>query len=277
MSWNQMKQDSASGKVSNGGMEGTLLKGIIAALIVVACAAGAWWMLKGKEEPTKVPKNQIAKKSSQLEAVKPAAAPKIKEETTVEESVVAKERKERAEKLRSMTPAQRIDFLFEEAKRKPINLNPPKGQMYATSTEQVIAMLFTTPLGNTPPPLPPVSIKDEAHLAEILINRVEVKEGDSDKVAEGKRMVQLAKEELKKYIKEGGNIQDFLQYYHGQLVEANNELRMSRQEAMRVVREDPLIAREYINTVNKRLEAKGIKKLNIPPGYLKKFGVPDEE
>lgn len=211
----------------------------------------------------------------EVEAAKIEVVQLVREDPAMAER--NRKRKERADMLRSMTPEERIDFLWEEAKRNPINLDPASNRVFATATEQVMAWIFTTKVGDVPPPLPRLPIKDEAHLVEILFNNVPVKDGDSAKTAYAKENVQLAKDELKKFIKEGGSPNEFFEYYHGQLVDAHREWNESRKEAMRVCREDPMIARDYIRAINSRLEKKGIKPVTIAPGYLTKYGVPEED
>lgn len=277
MSWNQSSQASSRKKSSSGTGGGRRSRGLIAALIVVIGAAVAWLILSQKQGPSMTKPETPGDTNRLIKTVTPAAASKAAEEEKPVENKAAKERRELVEKLKNMPPEQRRAFLEEEVKRKPLDFKPKKRQLYATGTEQVMAMIFTTQLGDTPPPLPNLPIRDEAHLTEILMNRVEAQEGDSEKALLSKQTVQQVKDEVRKYIKEGGNIQDFLSYYHGKLVEANQELRLSRQEAMRIVREDPGIAREYIAEINKRLKEKGIREVNVPLGYLKKYGVPDED
>lgn len=247
-------------------------KGPLAGAIVVAGALGAFlYVTRPPEIPEEVVEESAPQKSAPKDATKvqkPVTPAPEKPLTPAE-----KARRERAQKLRKMSPEERIDFLFDEAAKKPIDLTAPTNRIFATGTEQVMSWIFTRRLGDIPPPLPAISIRDEAHLAEIIMNQNVVREGDSEQVAEAKEMVQLAKEELKKYIKEGGNIQDFLEYYRGKLVEAHEEWSASQRSVMKVLREEPEIALDYLDEVNARLEEKGIKPVTIPKRLLQRMGL----
>ncbi len=247
-------------------------KGPIAGAIVVAGALGVFLYVT---RPLEIPEEAVEESPVRKTAPKRAGQPAKTEKAAPEKPLTPAEkaRRERALKLRKMSPEERIDFLFDEAAKKPIDLTAPTNRVFATGTEQVMSWIFTRKLGDMPPPLPAISIRDEAHLAEIIMNQNVVQEGDSAQVAEAKEMVQLAKEELKKYIKEGGNIQDFLEYYRGKLVEAHDEWSASQRSVMKVLREEPEIALDYLDEVNARLEEKGIKPVTIPKRLLQKMGL----
>ena len=257
-------------------------RGFFAALLIIGGAVAAFIVISGRDGKLANWREEALKPRKIAETtpdvVRATEQTPAEEEMSAEDAEKMRLRRERAEKLRNMTPDERIDFLFEEAAATPIDLEPRSNQVFRTGTEQVMSWIFTARLGDMPTALPRMSIRDEAHLAEIIMNSVKVEEGDSEKVALAKEMVQAAKDELKRFIKEGGNVTDFLEYYHGQLVSAHNEWRDSRNEMIRVIKEDPTIAKEYIKEVNQRLVDKGIKPVTIPPGLLLKYGIdPDED
>ena len=76
-------------------------------------------------------------------------------------------------------------------------------------------------------------------MAEILVANNPALEGDSEKVKDAKQMVELAKKELRQYVLEGGDVKDFLQYYHGQLVDAHKEWTATQRTVMKAIHEDP--------------------------------------
>lgn len=179
----------------------------------------------------------------------------------------------RREKLKAMTPAERIEFLFKEAEARPINLEPASNRVYATGTEQVLDWVFTTELGDLPPILPSIPMYEEAHLVEILVNKNKTLETDDERTANGKQMVDLAKKELIKYISAGGDVHGFLRYYHDQLRQAHMQRQEAQQSLFRLVREEPELAREYLDAVNARLDEKGIKHVKIPPKLAERYGI----
>lgn len=122
-----------------------------------------------------------------------------------------------------------------------------------------------------------MSLFDQMHLVEILIRDNPILDSDSKKAAESKEMMKIAKKEFVDFIKEGGNPDDFLPYYHGQLVAAHEEYKMARQSIVEIIRNDPDIAVDYIKKVNERLSEKGIKNVKIPKKMLDAFGIESDE
>jgi hypothetical protein len=133
--------------------------------------------------------------------------------------------------------------------------------------------VFSCEVGNPPPLLPPMSLFDQVHLAEILIRDNPVLEGDSAKAIASKEMMKIAKKEFLSFLKEGGNPDDFLPYYHSQLVSAHEEWKLARQSIHDIIKKEPEIALEFAEQVNKRLEEKGIKKVVLPKKMLEAYGI----
>ena len=175
-----------------------------------------------------------------------------------------------------MTADEKIEYLREQVKNAPIP-ETPTNRLYATRLQQGMAWIFTCEVGNPPPLLPPMSLFDQMHLVEILIRDNPILDSDSKKAAESKEMMKIAKKEFVDFIKEGGNPDDFLPYYHGQLVAAHEEYKMARQSIVEIIRNDPDIAVDYIKKVNERLSEKGIKNVKIPKKMLDAFGIESDE
>lgn len=186
------------------------------------------------------------------------------------------ERARRREMFAKMTVDEKIDYLHEQIKNTPIP-NTPTNRLYATSLEQTMDWIFTCEVGNPPPLLPPMSLFDQMHLAEILIMDNPILEGDSDKAVESKETMKLAKRTFIQFLKDGGNPDDFLPYYHSQLVAAHDEYKMARQSIVEVIKTEPDIAVDYIKKVNSGLSSKGIKNVVIPKRMLDAFGIESDE
>ncbi len=257
----------------SGGSNG-LLRGLVAAIIVVIGAVVAFLILTRDVAPVEVKEAAEGKRRGKMAEVTPAVAVKRPVVKKVDEVEETKKRNEaRRKMLKAMTPEERLDFLYKEAEQKPINLEPASNRTFATGTEQVMGWIFNTTPGDMPPILPKIPIFEEAHLTEILFNKNEIKEGDDERIIELKENVALAKKEMIKFIKEGGMPDEFLEYYRNVLRDAHMEFQNSQQEVFKMVREDPEGAAAYLEMVNKRLDEKGIKRVKIPPKMAEKFGV----
>lgn len=138
-----------------------------------------------------------------------------------------------------------------------------------------MARIFMTRLGDPPPPMftTMVPLRDEAHLAEILIAANPVLDTDTEAQRASKEMVVLAKKEMIDYIKKGGQPEDFLKYYHGKLQEAFDIRRESAKSLMSVARDDPSIAGEYLERINKELADKGIRQIELNEKQRKRLGL----
>ena len=248
------------------------MRGVVAGLVVVALAAACVFMFMGKDEK---PVEKVEKAPTAIKEVKHAAA-SVYREPQKDTNAVAAVRKERAEKLKKMTSLERFDYMVAELQKKPFDLNPGTNETFRTVTEEMVSEIFSTRLGDTPPQLPRIPFRDEVHMAEILIAANPVSNGDDDETAEKKAIVEAVKKEMREYLKQGGDIAGFIDYYQDQLEQANNEWKDSQKSVTKVLRDDPDIAADYIKEVNKRLKDKGIKPVNIPKKIRDELGLDDE-
>lgn len=266
MAWNR----SIERKEEPKGRPPRIGRGLVAGLVVCLAAVAAFLVLRDGGDGSA--RGAGSRPQGRIWEVKPAAAPVRREEPKEDPKAAA--RKARAEMLKKMTPEERLNYLFEEAKRKPLDLTPSTNRLFKTGTEQIMAWIFTTRLGNPPMPLPKVPIRDEAHLAEILISDNPVFETDSEKAKEAKQTVEAVKKEAIKYIKEGGDIQEFFHYYHDQLMQAYHEYNDARKSVMEMLRngEDAELCSAYIRKVNERMAERGIdRRVTIPDKVFERY------
>ena len=250
-----------------------IVAGLLAAIFVVCIFFAPHGTEKPAQETTERPTKRITTETRTTVAPAPSRRPEVNQPKNDE----ATERKRRQEMFSRMTPDEKLDYLYERAKATPLPSEPSSNRIFRTSTEQVMDWIFTCEVGSPPPLLPPMSIFDQAHLAEILISDNPIREDDSDRAKEAKSTMKLAKAEFIKFIREGGNPDDFLPYYHGQLVHAHDQWKEARNAIVEMVKTQPDIAFEFANRVNEELQGKGIKTVTIPPKMLEAFGIQPEE
>lgn len=144
--------------------------------------------------------------------------------------------------------------------RKPIHRN---------STEHIMSMVFTTGLGDMPPPLPEIPDRDRKRLAEILLDKFEIEQDDPD--AEEKQIINEVKDALAEHIREGGDVDEFFSAYHRQLELAHRERTESRKMVLETAREgDAELAKDLLDRFNENLESKGVKPINLPHWIIEK-------
>jgi len=178
-------------------------------------------------------------------------------------------------KISAIPLREREDLAFEEMERKPIDLAPKTNRIFRTGVEASMARIFMTRLGDPPPPpfTTAIPLRDEAHLAEILVADNPALESDTEEQREAKETVELAKKEMSDYIKAGGDPGDFLAYYRGKLQDAFETRRESAKAFMQVLREEPDIAGEYLEQLNDRLAEKGIRTIELTEKQKQRMGI----
>ncbi len=140
--------------------------------------------------------------------------------------------------------------------------------------EQIVHSVFSVEVGDMPPMLPPIPTVDERQLRSAIESITAAKDGDSEEAKEAKRIVNQVKTALKEFLDEGGTVEGFLQYYVNVLDSAFNERNMCRELQMKSMKTDPPeVAREFYNTIQKRLEDKGIKRLTLTRRQKEYLGI----
>ena len=140
--------------------------------------------------------------------------------------------------------------------------------------EQIIYSVFSVEVGDMPPMLPPIPTVDEKRLKAAIESITETKEGDSAEAKDAKRIVNQVKIALKEFLDEGGTVEGFIQHYVNVLDSAFRERNMCRELQMKSMKTDPPeVAREFYNTIQKRLEDKGIKRLTLTRRQREYLGI----
>ena len=245
---------------------------LLIALIVLAGGGIWWWMRSPRTETLPVPE-EPKKPSALAKEVTPAAAPEPIAETNA--APVENPLKTLRKEIAKLPLEERKRLAFEEMQNRKIPLAPKTNRIFRTGIEASMARIFMTQLGDPPPPpfTTVVPLRDEAHLAEILIAHNPILETDTEAQKASKEMVALAKKEMMEFVKNGGNPEDFLKYYHGKLKEAFEFRRESMKSLMQVSRDDPSITAEYLDRLNKELADKGIKQIELNEKQRKRLGL----
>lgn len=159
---------------------------------------------------------------------------------------------------------RRIAEIKKKIKDNPQRM-PDTNSVFKTSLEQTLALMFTTELGKPPFPFPPLSTKDRERITEILISNNPVTEYDSDMVVFQKETVEQVKKEMRKFIKDGGDPQKFIDYYQNELRVAAQERSLAVTESRKIMKESPELYKDFVETVNARFAEKGIKQIPLLP------------
>ena len=250
-----------------------LQSSIFLVAILAALAAIAWWWLAARPEVVPAEPKVVEKPKEQKRPEARPARPRVAPAPAVKEEPKPAPAATNAPSTKDMTREERAELLLKKIEERPPDLTPTSNKVFRTALEMTIAGIFTCPLGKVPPPLPRIPINEEVHLEAILNAPNVVLETDSEKAVYAKKAVELAKKELKDYVAKGGDPQEFLAYYHGQLRQAQMEYAESRRQVMASLKEDPELGAAMLKEVNKRLEAKGIMPVELPAHLKERYGI----
>ena len=242
-----------------------------AAVVAIAVAVTAVWLTRDSGGGGE--RSRGERRASSIAEVAPSIPAKAKGDGRAQVDEAAKDRERLRAAYKAMTPDERWEFVVERTKKSPLRDEPGTNRIFRTSTEQVMDWIFSCTVGDPPPLLPNLPLKEQLHLAEILISDNPVGAGDSERAAAAKETVQMVKKEFQNFIRECGEPEEFLPYYHGQLVQAHEEWKAARKMVVEAVKQNPDIAADFLAEVNGRLEAKGIKKVTLPQRMLDHYGI----
>lgn len=140
----------------------------------------------------------------------------------------------------------------------PIDISTYTNHYFETGVEQVMGWIFACQPGMMAPLLPAITDEEKRNIAAILISKSVIKPTDDDKAIAVKQAVNQAKKEMMRFIKEGGDPQEFLEYYHEQLRMASNFRDIAFVQVQEAYEEDPELGRELLSKVNEKLDSEGI-------------------
>lgn len=235
-------------------LQPSVLRGAAALVIVVIAAFVAFQFVSTGNSGSEAPSKAKREAKTTLEFEKPAKE--------VNASVVAEAQQRKPPETVDEAMAN-LDLPKTEIVKasKPVVLNPYTNRTFKTGTEQLISWVFTTELGDIPVPLPSISKDDRDNIVSILLSRSEIKESDSDRVKDAKTAVNTAKKEFLEYIRQGGDPDEFLDYYQKELRRAFEMRTIASEQAEELYQRDPELGRAYLDQVNEKFAADGIKQL----------------
>lgn len=257
MAWNRPSETKVEKKKTS--KKSGLVAGV---LIVVLGVAGYFYLTAWFKGSAPV---STSSSQTKIKDVKPAKS------TTKNDTAAVS-----APKAKPKTVEEAVNNLgeikVEEVKKaeKPVDLTPYRKRIFDNGAEQLMGLIFTTEPGCLPFPIPHMDEQIRKDFASALISKLEAKEDDDEYTLEVKERVELAKKEMRRYLKEGGDPDDFMQYYYNELRTAFDHREEALRQANQLAEEDPSLAREFVAKVNEKFKEKGIKELD-PKQY------PDED
>lgn len=267
MAWNQTS--SAPKKAPTRQGLSPVVKGLLALVVICALGGLVWWFVSSKPL-VKEKKSRTKVEIAEVTPAKPREVVKVEPEVKPIDPLAGVD-------PQNQKFGQLPDGRWTVPGRKKIhnvvtNFSNTAGEVaYRNGTEQALLMVFSKRRGDMPSVLPNLSKKDRDNLVNILLDKAVVTAEDDEWMREDKEIINLAKEELRAYLKEGGDVDSFFEYYHKELMKSYNERKIAVQTVFEAAQtQDPDLAEEFCKKVNERLSEKGIRPVMIPNKIIEK-------
>ena len=231
---------------------GEIIKGLLGGAIIIAAGVAAILYFSSGIDGSEGAVDKNRGKIASVDTVKPK-----KQIAKVEYISPQKTGDKLTDALAEVAAAEQALTITQPPKTKI----PPDytNRTFKTGVEQLMRWVFTVEVGDMPMPIPPIGDEDREQLATILISKNEINDSDSEMAAFAKEQVDYAKKEMAEFIKQGGDPDEFLQYYFGQLRHAFEFRNEAQQQYYDMREEDPELADEFARKVNESFDEKGIK------------------
>lgn len=248
---------------------------LIALLVVVAILGIVLFMVSRNSKPTPPPvsdggtievhKTEKALARSPEETATTTITEKHSDAPLAEQPIAESDTTlEQSQSTRPKTPEE-LGLPIHDKEEKKKNR-----QAFTTSTERIISGFANTKRGYAPPPL--LNLPMGENLMEILERDIVIYDDDDEKIQKAKENCAALKEELKKYIAEGGTAENFLSWYHNELTKDFNTWKESQMYIVELMKQGMVMeAYEYMAKANEALEKAGIRTVTIPEN-LRKLG-----
>ena len=250
------------------------VRGLVAGLVVVGLAAGAYFaFFSGAEKPQD--EKTAEKERGLIKEVKPAAAPKAKEP---EPPKVVKPRGPRTRDGKIHAPigkdnVQKLpngDMIVTDPDGSKTlvavrHVEPPCQHITSNNFERLL-MLYAIP-GEDIPPVPTDSFTKE-DVIEALTSKVEFKDDDWDETRIRKQGIEELKAIFRQELKEGKTAEEFVRELQARQANEAYTVQTAKEMIMKSLREDDVeLSRELAKKLNDHLNQKGLPSLHLPRRY----------
>lgn len=248
------------------------VRGLVAGFVVVALAFVAYFaFFSGSEKP------QTEKPSRDSGRIKEVKSVKVKSAGLTDREGLAEKRPRFTYKGVEIPTEGKDDNKDAKPPIEVVEIGS-SNRTFKSGLEQVLCNLFSIEVGDMPPPLPMIPDSELDEVPVILATICQESETDDELKKYRKQVVNLAKKELRNYLKEGGDFDEFLQHYHNEMNKAFFEQKKCQRQVEDVcANEDPEVAVAYYKKVNEDLLAKGIKPVELPDDFAEKHGIKKED
>ena len=281
MAWNRPTEETGNREQGRGEQRNVHLKGLVAgAIVVFGAVVAAWWLWPTRESASEASQPRTRQR---IKEVTPAAAPTNKVEVAKPKPKDPHEGMVRASNgvWHPKGRPYRFDWTAPHSVVTNSYFAKLAGQSAAqTGTEEILENIFMCERGDMPRPLPlALPEEDIRNMANILISRDEITDKDSEELAVSKDLLNKVKDELQKYIKSGGEVEDFILDYQEELERTfikRNDAQLYLHEMVENG-ESPDIIKAMTEKINGDFEKEGIKPVADPIALMENSRIANEQ
>ena len=143
--------------------------------------------------------------------------------------------------------------------------NPRHEARFKSVTEYCLALLFSTPMGKPPPPIPRIPEGELEKMDEILSRPTLVLKDDAESMKQMKHNCDLAKAEFRQFLADGGVDTEFFNYYRNKLMDKYRQWADGQKMVDDAYESGGAErAQETADMVNQLFRAKGLRDVVIP-------------
>ena len=256
-----------------------IIKGIVAGVVVVAVAIGAFLFLT--KDKSSAPQETKPKKPAKISLATPAPSKPATQTASTNAAKTLEQKKPvlpilgktpTGEEYVAMTAKTNEDGVVTERYQLPdgswkrvVQLQRKETMVFDNDFDLALSLIATTPMDQELPPMPDMGDDLEAVFKKAIESPIIIKDTDSDRVKAMKKGAQQVRLEIADLLAEGYSIKQILNEHNG-LRQQNIEVRREFQTELNELYRSGDIegARQYLETMNKALDEKGILPLVMP-------------
>ena len=266
MAWNQPNKTASGGgraSLSEARSEGrskksspALLRGLIAAFLVTCGGVLAWLLLSGGPRPVDEP--SVPKRTA-----RPVLAPQPKPAATAQvEQVATPAPTNKVRRGVSRYQTQQMRTLADGTKV------PIRSKMFFSNGVERAFSILCNPGGMVIPLSTALRRYSDEEIMRIINTPMTYNKNDPEDLMMRKMQIQQLKDEVKDFLKEGRSLKDAIAEIDKTIRRDSSYLMMMRKSLTDALRtQDGEVVRAYVKKLNEKLEARGMRKLEVPMQY----------
>ena len=255
MGWNRPCENgraNASGSPQRGRSPRPTVRGALSVLFAVVGAGVAAWLLWPEGEVRRDAAS--TKETRPKERISSIPAHRLRFDVGKESNPKVQQAFEALNEKASSMEAKCLEIAARYAK-----LSKKVKPIFKNHSEQLLSWICETEPGTMPMPMPTLGKEAREKIVFDLLEKNDPLPTDGEDTAALKGVLKEAKAEMLRHLKDGGDPNEFLQYYDDQLRRCFEYRLEALRQVAELGEEDRDLARDFLKKLNERFGVEGIK------------------